>query len=257
MDRRYPLRVLFIKDRNTIAWFKKKKNLFTGSLIHSIRTNPGEFLSQTQNPKGKDFWGFGMHFFFKLHLTKKALTSVVCLCCLFSPWPPWLEKHWEARQAGCYFPRIELHWHSESLFCTRSCPVLSLGTSSPQPLPLVRALRPPAPEPCMDPPLPWSPAVACPWPVRSGPTASLCRSPALPSWSAAVCTCCPLGPWCCQEKIKARIMTLETKTLHSSRIMGVVLHTTCMKEKLDFFLIYIHIYSTSVSLFLTLFHIGA
>ena len=25
MDRRFLLRVLFVKDRNTIAWFKKKK----------------------------------------------------------------------------------------------------------------------------------------------------------------------------------------------------------------------------------------
>lgn len=71
MDRRYPLRVLFIKDRNTIAWFKKK-NLFTGSLIHSVRTNPGKFLSQTQNLKEKDSWRFDMHFFSKLHLVKKA-----------------------------------------------------------------------------------------------------------------------------------------------------------------------------------------
>lgn len=142
MDRRYPLRVLFIKDRNTIAWFKKKKNLFTGSLIHSVRTNPGKFFSQTQNLKEKDSWGFDMHFFSKLHLVKKPLTSAVCLCCLFTPWPPWLEKHWEARQAGHYFPWTELPWHSESLFCTHSCPVLSLGTSSPQL------------EPCMDPPCP-------------------------------------------------------------------------------------------------------
>ena len=146
----------------------------------------------------------------------------MCLCCLFTPWPPWLEKHWEARQAGHYFPWIELPWHSERLFCTRSCPVLPLGTSCPQL------------ESCMDPPLPWSPAATCPWPVHPGSTASLPRSLALPSWSAAVCTCCPFGPRCCQEKIKARIMTLDMKTLHSSRIMGVVLNTTCMKEKTGF-----------------------
>lgn len=133
MGRRCPLSVLFIKDKNTIAWLIRKKIYSLGILIHSVRINPGEFLTQIQNLRGKDSCGFYLHFFFR------PLISVMCLCHLLTPQPPWFQKDSEAGRK--FLPGKKHHCQSVPLFSICSCPVLSPPTNSPQPL--VRDLRPP------------------------------------------------------------------------------------------------------------------
>lgn len=186
-----------------------------------------------------------MHFFFKLNLLKKKSPSPqLCVCVAYLP------------HGYLGLRKIEKQGRQEVIFCGQSS-TGAARASSPAAAARSYPWAPAVPSLCL-----WSgpsgprcralhgpscALVSCPWPVRSGPAASLPDPP--PSRSAAVGTCCPLRPWCCQDKTKARIMTLETKILHSSKIMGVVLHTTCMKEKLGLFLIYTHIYNISVSLF--------
>lgn len=104
-----------------------------------------------------------------------------------------------------------------------SCLVLFLPPSSPQPLPLVRDRRThgvpgligillislfSAARPSPGPPA-QAPQSSRPGTVHLS-TLQVCSS----------CTCCHLMPRCCQEKARARTVTLETKTFNSNRITG-------------------------------------